>query len=77
MDTNGTKAMNPIYMDMLDFLIDNKGDIQNFTEEYSGLQKIAEDTIEAVQHLFSDQERSGQVVKMIRAYIRNLNERDL
>ena len=77
MDTNGTKAMNPIYMDMLDFLIDNKGDIQNFTEEYSGLQKIAEDTIEAVQHLFSDQERSGQVIKMIRAYIRNLNERDL
>lgn len=76
-DTNGMETMNPIYMDLLDFLIDNKGDIQSFMEEYSGLQKIAEDIIAAVQHLFTDQKSAEQVIQMIRAYIQSLNVRDL
>lgn len=76
-DTNIIKGINLIYMDLLDFLIDNKGDIQNFMEEFGGLQKIATDTIEVVQHLFIDQKNAEQVIQMVRAYIQNLNARDL
>ena len=76
-DTNGMEVINPIYMDLLDFLIDNKGDIQNFMEEHSGLQKIAADTITVVQHLFTNQTSAEQVIQMIKAYIQNLNVKDL
>lgn len=76
-DTSEVEKMNPIYMDLLDFLIDNKGDIQSFMEEYSGLQKIAEDTITVVQHLFTDEKSAKQVIQMIRAYIQNLSVKDL
>ena len=76
-DEDGMEVVNPIYMDLLDFLIDNKGDIQNHMGQYSGLQKIATDTIAVVQHLFTDQKSAEQVIHLIRAYIQNLSIRDL
>lgn len=76
-DTNGVEKINPIYIDMLDFFLENKGDIQNFMEEYSGLQKIGEDAIKVVRHVFSNQKSAEQVIQMIRAYIQTLDARDL
>ena len=58
-------------------LIGNSGDIQSFMGQNSGLQKIAEDTIDAVRLLFSDKNRAEQVIQMVKAYIQNLNAKDL
>lgn len=76
-DAAGRQALNPVYMDLLDFLIGNRGDIQSFMGQNSGLQKIAEDTIDAVRLLFSDKNRAEQVIQMVKAYMQNLNAKDL
>jgi len=69
--------VNKTYLDLLNYLIENKGDIQSVMAEHGGLQKIANDTIDVVQHQFTNLRNRDSVIEMIKKYIHKLDEIDM
>jgi len=70
-------AVNQTYLDLLNFLIENKGGIQEVMTEHGGLQKIANDTIDVVQQQFINRQNQNAVIEMIKKYMHKLDEINL
>jgi len=75
--SDGVWMVNQTYLDLLNYLIENKGDIQSVMAEHGGLQKIANDTIDVVQHQFTNLRNRDSVIEMIKKYIHKLDEIDM
>lgn len=75
--SDGAWVVNQTYLDLLNYLIENKGDIQSVMAEHDGLQKIANDTIDVVQRQFTDLGKRDAVIEMIKKYMYKFNEINL
>lgn len=68
----GHEVFNQIYFDLLGYIIENKGIIQEQITEYNSLRKIAEDALVIVERCFTDHNHKQQVILLIREYIEKL-----